>query len=212
MSLFFEITQSLDGFVAGPAPSLEDPLGKGGEALHEWAFALRAWREPHGRDDGEEGPEGDLVDASRARAGAVIMGRKMFSGGSGPWDEDPNASGWWGDEPPFAMPVFVLTHHEREPLALGETTMTFVTGGIEEALARATEAAGGKDVQVAGGAEAGQQYLAAGLLDELLIHTAPVFLGAGTPLFLGPSPDTRLEIAESLGGRLATHVRYRVVR
>jgi dihydrofolate reductase len=209
MSLFFEITQSLDGFVAGPDPSMDDPLGKGGEALHEWALALKAWREPHGREGGEEGPEGAMMRAQLARAGAVIMGRKMFSGGSGPWPSDPNANGWWGDEPPFGMPVYVLTHHERERLELGATTFHFVTDGIASALEQAQAAAGDNDVQVSGGASAGQQYLAAGLLDELLIHTAPVFLGGGTPLFDGASP-TGLEIAETLAGERATHVRYRL--
>lgn len=210
MGLFFEISQSLDGFAAGPEPSMEDPLGKGGEALHEWIFGLRAWREPHGREGGEDGAESAMIAAGRARAGAVIMGRRMFSGGSGPWADDGNANGWWGDEPPFHMPVFVLTHHEREPLALGDTTITFVTDGIESALAQATAAAGDRDVQIAGGARVGRQYLAAGLLDELVIHTTPVLLGAGTRLFEGETAP--LEIAETLAGPACTHVRYRVTR
>jgi dihydrofolate reductase len=213
MSLFFEITQSLDGFAAGPEPSMEDPLGRGGEGLHEWALALSAWRDAHGRDGGAtDTPEDAMMRAGRERAGAVIMGRRMFSGGSGPWEADANAKGWWGDEPPFGVPVFVLTHHEREPLTLGATTFHFVTDGIESALEQAQSAADGKDVQVAGGASAGQQYLAAGLLDELLIHTAPVFLGGGTPLFPDAPQAAKLEIAETLEGSLATHVRYRVVR
>src|SRR4051794_21085712 len=131
MRVFFEISSSLDGYVAGPDPSLEDPLGRGGEALHEWIFGLRAWREPHGKEGGEEGPESAMIDATQARLGAVIMGRRMFSGGEGPWADDPKATGWWGDDPPFAVPVFVLTHHEREPLSLGASTFTFVTDGIE---------------------------------------------------------------------------------
>lgn len=213
MSVFFEITQSLDGFAAGPDPSLEEPLGKGGEDLHEWALALRAWRESHGIDParpGQEGPENEWMDRSVARAGAVIMGRKMFSGGSGPWAEDPNPHGWWGDEPPFGMPVFVLTHHEREPLTLGATTFHFVTDGIDSALERALAAAGDSDVQISGGASVGRQYLAAGHVDELVIHTAPVFLGTGTRLFDGETAS--LEIAGTLAGERATHVRYRVVR
>lgn len=209
MSVFYEITTSLDGYVAGPEPSLDDPLGKGGEALHEWVFGLRAWREPHGQEGGEEGPESAMIDAGRARAGAVVMGRRMFSGGSGPWASDPNAGGWWGDEPPFRMPVFVVTHHEREPLLLGATTFTFVTGGVEDAVAQALAAAGGKDVQISGGASVGEQALEAGLLDEVLLHTAPLLLGGGTPLFSGTRPAA-LEITETLAGRLATHVRYRV--
>jgi dihydrofolate reductase len=210
MSVWFEITQSLDGFAAGPEPSMEDPLGKRGEELHEWAFALAAWQEAHGRDGGEEGPESVQVREGRARAGAVVMGRSMFSGGSGPWEDDGNANGWWGDEPPFGVPVFVLTHHEREPLELGSTRFEFVTGGIEDAIERATAAAGGKDVQIAGGASAGQQALAAGLVDELLIHIAPVLLGAGTRLFDGEVAG--LEIVETVEGARATHLRYRVVR
>jgi len=210
MSTWFEITQSLDGFVAGPDPSLEDPLGKRGEDLHEWAFALASWREPHGRDGGEAGPENDLMQESRSRAGAVVMGRSMFSGGSGPWEDDPRASGWWGDEPPFGVPVFVVTHHEREPLVLGATRFEFVTGGVEEAVERAVAAAGDRDVSIAGGASVGRQALAAGLVDELLIHTAPMLLGGGTRLFDGEVAG--LEIAEALAGPRATHVRYRVTR
>src|SRR3954447_25161861 len=185
MSTWFEISQSLDGFVAGPEPTMEEPLGRRGEELHECILGLAAWREPHGRDGGEEGPESDQIRAGRARAGAVVMGRSMFSGGSGPWETDGNANGWWGGEPPFGMPVFVLPHHEREPLELGATRFEFVTGGIEEAVERAIAAAGGKDVQIAGGASVGRQALAAGLVDELLLHTAPVLLGGGTRLFDG---------------------------
>ena len=210
MSTWFEITQSLDGFVAGPDPSMEDPLGKRGEELHEWAFALAAWREPHGREGGDEGPEGDLVREGRARAGAVVMGRSMFSGGSGPWASDENANGWWGDEPPFGMPVFVVTHHEREDLVLGATRFAFVTGGVEEAVEQAVAAAGEKDVQIAGGASVGRQALAAGLVDELLIHTAPVLLGGGTRLFDGEVAG--LEVAQTVEGPRATHVRYSVTR
>jgi dihydrofolate reductase len=180
-----DITMSLDGFVAGPEPSLEEPLGKGGMALHEWAFRLKQWREAHGMEGGEEDVHGDgeIVDESLNAAGATIMGRKMFSGGSGPWESDPNANGWWGDDPPFHHPVFVLTSHAREPLAMqGGTTFTFVADGIESALEQARAAAGGKGVHVAGGASAVQQYLNAGLLDEIQIHVAPLLLGSGTRL------------------------------
>src|SRR3954466_6276171 len=151
--LFVDISMSLDGYVAGPDPSLDDPLGKGGEQLHEWIFPTAAWREPHGREGGETGPDSDMV-ARTARTGATIMGRGMFSGGAGPWESDPNADAWWGDDPPFHHPVFVLTHHEREPVAKeGGTTFTFVTDGIESALEQARAAAGDLDVVVAGGAD-----------------------------------------------------------
>jgi dihydrofolate reductase len=182
--LFIDISISLDGYVAGPNPTLDDPLGEGGEQLHEWAFALKAWREPHGREGGEVTAESPMVEAQLARAGAEIMGRKKFSGGTGPWEQDPNADAWWGDNPPFHHPVFVLTHHAREPeVKEGGTTFIFVTDGIESALEQAREAAGGKDVLVGGGAQTAQQYLKAGLVDEMLLHVAPVLLGGGERLF-----------------------------
>src|SRR3954447_20881025 len=193
--LVADITMSLDGFVAGPNPSLENPLGEGGMGLHEWAFRLRRWREAHGMEGGEDDIDGEVVDESLAAAGATIMGRKMFSGGAGPWEADPNANGWWGDDPPFHHPVFVLTHHAREPLAMqGGTTFTFVTDGIEPALEQARAGARGKDVHVAGGGEAIQQYLNAGLLDELQLHVVPVLLGTGTRLFEDhAAPPAKLE-------------------
>jgi dihydrofolate reductase len=212
--LNLDISMSLDGFVAGPDPTLEDPLGKGGEQLHEWIVGLASWREAHGRTGGERNAEDDLVSEGRESTGAVIMGRRMFSGGSGPWEDDPKADGWWGDEPPFHAPVFVLTHHEREPVPKeGGTTYNFVTGGIESALEQARTAAGGKDVLIAGGAEAAQQYLKAGLLDELQLHVAPVLLGGGVRLFEGLGPDdARLELATAVESPKVTHVRYRVVK
>jgi dihydrofolate reductase len=209
--LKLEITMSLDGFVAGPDPSLDDPLGRGGEQLHEWVFALKSWREQHGLEGGENNVDSQIVAETTASVGAHIMGRRMFSGGSGPWEDDPNANGWWGETPPFGKPVFVLTHHEREPLALEGTTFTFVTDGIETALDLARKAAGEKDVQISGGAEVAQQYLRAGLLDELQIHVAPVLLGSGTPLF----EDARgIEVEQTgvVASERVTHLRYRVVR
>ena len=142
--------------------------------------------------------------------GATIMGRKMFSGGEGAWGEDPNSNGWWGDEPPFRHPVFVLTRHEREPLELGATTFTFVTDGIESALDQAREAAGEKDIAIGGGADVAQQYLRAGLVDEMQIHVAPVFLGGGVRLFEGVGPDLQLEITRVVESPPVTHVQYRV--
>ncbi len=179
----FEISISLDGYVAGPDPSLDEPLGVGGEDLHEWVIELDAWRQSHGREGGETNASTEVMEQSIAGTGATIMGRRMFSGGSGDWADDPNANGWWGDEPPFGHPVFVLTHHEREPLTLGETTFTFVTDGIESALEQARAAAGDKNVKVAGGGEAGREYLKAGLLDEVQLHVTPILLGGGVRLF-----------------------------
>jgi dihydrofolate reductase len=209
--LIADITMSLDGFVAGPDPSLEDPLGKGGEQLHEWLFAAQAWQEAHGRGGGEANQDSDVIAEHIAILGATIMGRRMFSGGEGGWDDDPRANGWWGDEPPFRHPVFVLTHHERDPLDLDGTTITFVTDGIASALEQARAAAGDKDVQIAGGGLAVQQYLAAGLVDEMQIHVAPVMLGSGTPLFEASAHPPRLECTRVIGSPAVTHLRYRVI-
>jgi dihydrofolate reductase len=207
--LRFEISMSLDGFVAGPDQSLDDPLGKGGEQLHEWAFDLEAWRAPHGEEGGKTNASSAVVEESIATQGATIMGRRMFGGGSGPWGDEP-WEGWWGDEPPFHHPVFVLTHHAREPLVKGDTTFTFVSDGIERALEQASAAAGEQDVLVAGGASAGQQYLAAGLIEQLDIHLVPVLLGSGTRLFaeLGPGPR-QLECTRVIESEGVTHLRYR---
>jgi dihydrofolate reductase len=205
-----DISVSADGYVAGPDPTLEEPLGAGGEQLHEWAFRLAAWREPHGLEGGETDVDSELIEEALRESGAVVMGRKMFSGGSGPWEEDPNADAWWGDEPPFHAPVFVVTHHPREPVEKqGGTTFTFVTDGVEAAVERARAAAGGKDVSVAGGASIVQQCLVAGLLDELQVHVAPVLLGGGVRLFDGGTTG-RLEITRVVAAPLATHVRYRI--
>jgi dihydrofolate reductase len=208
-----DISMSLDGYVAGPEPTLEEPLGRGGEGLHEWAFGARAWRASHGLDGGEEGVDSELIEETLARNAATIMGRRMFSGGAGPWEADPNANGWWGDEPPFRHPVFVLTHHEREPLTLGATTFTFVTGGIEAALEQARAAAGEKDVAVAGGGQAVQQALSGGHVDELQLHVAPVLLGGGTRLLDNlADPLPRFEPVRVLESPAAAHLRYRVSR
>jgi dihydrofolate reductase len=205
---------SLDGFVAGPDSTLEEPLGKGGDRLHEWALRLASWRSQHGLDGGETGPDDELARETWGRVGAVVMGRKMFSGGDGPWEGDPNADAWWGDDPPFHVPVFVLTHHEREPVVKeGGTTFTFVTDGIESALEQARAAAEDKDVSLSGGASVAQQYLQARLLDELHIHVAPTLLGGGVSLFgdLGAdAPGLKLtKVAES---PFVSHLSYDVVR
>lgn len=208
--LFADISISLDGFVAGPDPSLDEPLGKGGEQLHEWAVRTAAWREPHGLEGGEGGTDSEIVARTVARAGATIMGRRMFSGGSGPWEDDPNPDAWWGDDPPFRHPVFVLTHHEREPVVKeGGTTFTFVTDGIRSALSQARDAAGDLDVAVAGGADAIQQYIRARLLDELNVHVAPVLLGEGRRLLdgLAPMPLDDAGVTSSPSG--VVHLSYR---
>jgi dihydrofolate reductase len=213
--LILDISMSLDGFVAGPNQTLEEPLGHGGELLHEWVFGLKSWREPHGQEGGETSPANSLVEETLERTGATIMGRRMFSGGEGAWEDDPNADAWWGDDPPFHHPVFVLTHHPREPVTKkGGTTFTFVTDGIESALEQARQAAGELDVAVAGGANVVAQYLRAGLLDELQIHVVPVLLGGGVRLFedhhLGPEP-LKLDRTKVIDSPDATHLCYRVV-
>jgi dihydrofolate reductase len=195
-----QLSVSLDGYIAGPNQSLEHPLGEGGRRLHEWFFGSAG---PHPVDAavGERMLEGN---------GAYVMGRRMFGGGEGPWDL--SWRGWWGEEPPYHAPVFVLTHHEREPLELGGgTTFFFVTGGIHEALDQARAAAGDLDVAVAGGAHTVRQFLAAGLLDELHLHLAPVLLGAGERLLEGVG-DVAFEPTEVIASPAITHIRYRVRR
>lgn len=211
MRTFADISVSLDGFVAGPAPSLEEPLGRGGEQLHGGVFRLAAWRQAHGLHGGEDGPEARWVEEIVERTGAYVMGRRMFSGGEGPWEDDPNATGWWGDEPPFHAPVFVVTHHVRPPLELTGTTFAFVTDGVASALAQARDAAGERDVQVSGGAEVIRQAIELGAVDELQLHTAPVVLGGGTALLSGVAPSA-LEIVETIATPQATHVRYRITK
>jgi len=209
--LRFQISISLDGFVAGPNPSEEDPLGKGGEQLHEWVIKLAAWRKPHGREGGEVNASTPVMEEALENVGATVMGRNMFGGGPGPWGERP-WEGWWGDEPPFHTPVFVLTHHEREPLEKqGGTTFTFVTDGIESALEQAKQAAGGKDVALGGGADVAQQYLAAGLIDELDLNLVPILLGGGTRLFDNlAGAGIALEQVRVIEGPGVTHIKYRV--
>ena len=211
---FLDISMSLDGFVAGPNATLEEPLGKGGERLHEWALRLASWRSQHGLEGGETGPDDELSRELQARVGAVVMGRRMFSGGDGPWESDPNADAWWGDDPPFHVPVFVLTHHEREPVVKeGGTTFTFVTDGIESALEQARAAAEDSDVQLSGGASVAQQYLRAGQLDELNIHVAPILLGGGVSLFGELGPDAPgLKLTKVVESPFVTHLTYEIER
>jgi len=208
--VFADISVSLDGYVAGPDPTLEEPLGKGGEQLHEWVFRLEAWRKPHGQPGGETGPDNDVMKETTANTGAVTMGRKMFSGGSGPWKNDPRADGWWGDKPPFGVPVFILTHNERQTVKKdGGTTFNFVTDGIESALSQAKTAAKDKDIQIAGGASTIQQYAKAGLLDELQVHISPILLHGGTPLF-DNLDGVELEKTRVIDSPLATHIKFKI--
>jgi dihydrofolate reductase len=207
--VFLDISVSLDGYVAGPNASLQDPLGENGMLLHEWIFGLASWRERHGLEGGERNADDDVIRESLSLApGAIVMGRGMFSGGSGPWADDPNANGWWGDHPPFDAPVFVVTHHERAPLTLGDATFTFVDGA-ERAFAQALDTAGDRPVLIAGGAAVAQQALAAGLLDRLRLHVVPVLLGGGVPLFADGVQRT-LELERVRSSPAVTHLDYRV--
>ena len=207
MQTILNITMSVDGFVAGPNQTMEQPLGEGGEQLHEWGVVLESWRNQHGLEGGEKNADDEIIRETHDRTGAFVMGRRMFSGGDGPWEDDPKANGWWGDEPPFGAPVFVATHHRREPLTLGATTFAFVTDGIEEVVRQAREAAGDRDVQVSGGASVAQQALNAGLLDELHIHVAPVLLGAGVRLF-DRAERRPIELMRVVESPRVTHLTY----
>jgi dihydrofolate reductase len=205
----FQISMSLDGFTAGPEQSTENPLGIGGFGLHEWVLPLAAWRAPHGLEGGEINESTAVIEETLANVGATIMGRNMFGGHPGPWDHARPWNGWWGDNPPFHHPVFVLTHHARAPLALaGGTTFTFVTGGMAAALDQARSAARGKDVSLAGGASAARQYLRAGLVDEMEIHLVPTLLGAGERLFDGVESLGALRLVRTVAAPGVTHLKF----
>jgi dihydrofolate reductase len=208
--LRLKISMSLDGFVAGPSQSVDNPLGIGGMRLHEWAFALAIFRDEHGMSGGEVNESTRVIEESLANIGATVMGRNMFGGHPGRWNPKKPWDGWWGTNPPFHHPVFVLTHHEREPLELeGGTTFTFVTDGIESALEQARGAAGGKDVSLAGGAKAAQQYLAAGLVDEMVISLVPTLLGSGERLFEGIGDDLHgLQLVKTVAAPQVTHLKF----
>ncbi|HET7119937.1 MAG TPA: dihydrofolate reductase family protein [Solirubrobacterales bacterium] len=203
-----QISVSVDGFVAGPNQGEEHPLGEGGEQLHDWVVELAAWRESHGREGGEVNASTPIFEEAVAGTGAVIMGRNMFGPVRGPWTE-PLWNGWWGDEPPFRVPVFVLTHYEREPLVLGETTFTFVTEGLERAVELAREAAGDQDVSVGGGAATLRQLIGAGLLEELLVNQVPVILGGGERLFEQLPSSTKVEQLRVVEAPGVAHLLYR---
>ena len=208
----FAVAVSLDGYMAGPDQSVDIPLGIGGEDLHAWMVELEAWRSMQGLEGGEVNASTVTVEEAMENVGAYVMGRKMFGGGPGPWREDPPWTGWWGDDPPYHVPVFVLTHHPREPLEMqGGTTFHFVTEGAGAAMERAREAAGDRDVVIGGGAKTIQQYLAAGQVDEFEIHVSPILLGAGERLFDNVG-DLRVERVRVIEGPGATHLKFRVLR
>lgn len=208
--LRFRISMSLDGFIAGPNQGLEHPLGIGGDRLHEWVLPLAEWRGPHGLEGGVVNESSAVVRESNADIGATIMGRNMFGGYPGPWDAENPWNGWWGENPPFHHPVFVLTHYAREPLRLqGGTTFTFVTNGFEAALAQARRAAGGIDVALAGGAKAAQQYFAAGLMDEMEINLVPTLLGGGERLLEAVGDDLHgLELVRTVATPRVVHLKF----
>ena len=200
-------TISLDGYGAGPDQDLEHPLGVGGNELHRWLLPTRTFQKSHGSGDGTIGVDDDFAARGFENIGAWILGRNMFGPVRGPWP-DLSWQGWWGDNPPYHVPVFVLTHHERPPLIMeGGTTFHFVTGGAEEALERARKAANGMDVRIGGGADTVRQYLRAGQIDELHIAISPILLGRGEHLFEGI--DLRslgYGCVQRVSSELATHV------
>lgn len=208
------ISMSLDGFLAGPEQSVDDPLGIGGMELHQWALETESWREAHGRDGGEANDSSAVIAETTENVGAVVMGRNMFGGGPGPWNESEPWNGWWGDEPPFHTPVFVVTSHARDSLEMdGGTTFHFVTEGIESALDRARDAAGDADISLGGGGSVVHQYLAAKLLDEVQVSVVPVLLGSGTRMFDGlEGSGVELEQVRVVETPGVTHLKYRVVK
>jgi dihydrofolate reductase len=205
-----QISISLDGVIAGPNQSQENPIGEGGMRLHEWAFKTRAWRAQQRMEGGELNDDSRVIEEVNVNVGAYIMGRNMFGGGPGPWDE--KWRGWWGEDPPYHRPVYVLTHHPREPLVMqGGTTFYFVTDGIDAALSQAQAVAADRDVVIAGGASAVRQYLAAGHLEELYLHIVPILLGDGERL-LEDVGQREFEPLQLVASPAVTHVKYRVAR
>jgi dihydrofolate reductase len=206
------MSTSLDGYVAGPNQSLDKPFGEGAEHLSDWLFALRSAREMFGEEGGETGASDDVFRERMSNIGAFVMGRNMF-GGPGPWGEE-QWNGWWGDNPPYHTPVFVLTHHAREPVAMeGGTTFFFITDGIESAMRQAKTFAGARDVVVAGGANVVEQALRAGLVDEVEMHLVPMLLGDGERLLDNLGGQVRgFEQVRVVVGTGVTHLKYRALR
>lgn len=210
--LRFRISLSLDGFVAGPDQSVKNPLGVGGMRLHEWVFPLAIFRKMQGSASGGEVNESTAVlEESLAGIGATVMGRNMFGGHPGPWTPAKPWNGWWGSNPPFHHPVFVVTHHAREPLVLeGGTSFHFATGGIEAALEQARQAAGGRDVNLGGGASVARQFLVAGLVDEMLLSLVPILLGRGERLLDGVGDDLHgLELVRTVPAPGVVHLLFK---
>ena len=206
-------SMSLDGFVAGPNQSKENPLGINGHLLHEWMRKLTVWRKQAGFEGGETNANTQVFLKKDFEDGAIIMGRNMFGGGPGPWKE-PIWKGWWGDNPPFHLPVYVVTHYPRPTLEMeGNNTFTFVTEGIETALELARKSANGKDIAIYGGGTIAKQFIAAGLVDEITIHLIPVFLGAGVKLFDSDSLTyVKLEQTHVMEGPGAVHLKYKILK
>ena len=206
----FRISMSVDGFVAGPNQSVETPLGVGGESLHEWFFPLRVWNEMQGKPGGELNASNEFVKDSTANIGATIMGRNMFGGHPGPWKASNPWNGWWGKNPPYHREVFVITHHQREPLRLeGGNTFNFVTDGIESALEQARRVAGEKDVEFVGGAAVANLYLKAGLIDQMDLNVSPILLGSGARLFDGVGDALRqFELVQTIAMPKVIHYRF----
>ena len=203
---------SLDGYSAGPNQTQEEPLGVGGEELHEWMFGLEAWRRAHGEEGGEVNESTPIIEELEAGFGAVVMGRNMFGPIGGGEQDDGSWKGWWGDEPPYHAPVYILTHHARESLEMeGGTPFHFVSDGIESALEQARAAAGDDDVLIAGGASVIRQYLAAGLIDEFTLSVTPRILGSGERP-LEDVGDLKLEQLRAVEAPGVAHLNYRVVR
>jgi len=210
--VMFQMAVSLDGYVAGPDQSVENPVGVGGTRVFEWFFDLEIWRRMQGLEGGIVNASTGVIEDARANVGAYVMGRNMFGGGPGPWPDDPPWTGWWGDEPSYHVPVFVLTHYPRDPLEMrGGTTFFFVTDGIGSALDQARVEAADRDVRIAGGAGTVREYLRAGLVEDFELNLAAVLLGAGERLF-DHVGDLQLEQVRAIEAPGVTHLKYRVVK
>lgn len=205
----FRISISLDGYVAGPNQSVENPLGVGGEGLHQWVFPLRFFKAMQGQSGGIVNESNRLLEEAFANLGATVMGRNMFGGHPGDWSKSKPWTGWWGKNPPYHHPVFVVTHHAREPLKLSDTTFYFVTEGVDAAIAQARRAAGAKDVALAGGASVALQCLERGVVDEMELSVSPVMLGGGERLIDGLRDSLYgMRVTRIVPTAEVTHIKY----